>query len=46
MEPTCRGARASGCARREAERECAATMMVVGSAHVSLPGIRQSERER
>ena len=29
-----------------AERECAAALMVVGSAHAPLPGIRQSERAR
>lgn len=29
-----------------AERECAAALMVVGSAHVPLSGIRQSERAR
>jgi len=35
--PTCRGARAS---------ECAAALVVVGSAHAPLPGIGQSERAR
>jgi len=29
-----------------AGRECAAALMVVGSAHASLPGIGQSERAR
>ena len=44
MGPTCRGARVSECARRGAGRECAAALVVVGSAHAPLPGIGQSER--
>ena len=44
--PACRGARASDCARRGAGRECAAALMVVGSAHAPLLGIGQSEQAR